>query len=191
MGRAGLGLAVLWSAAGFGQEFHLGARAAEFKLTDPRGVTAAVDPAPGNATVVLFISAVCPMSNDYVIRINDLYRDYSSRGVRFLVVNSNQNEEQAQVDDHARRAGFLFPVYRDPNNAAADRFGAQSTPEAFLLDGGGIVRYHGRIDDARNPARVKQRSLRLAIDAVLEGREVAAPETKAFGCVIKRARKTT
>jgi peroxiredoxin len=191
MRRAGFGLAVLWSAAAFGQEVHPGAKAAEFQLTDPHGATAAFDPAQGKATVVMFISAVCPVSNDYLIRINDLYRDYTSQGVRFLIINSNQNEKQAQVDDHARRAGFQFPVYRDPNNVVADRFGAQSTPETFLIDGAGVLRYHGRIDDAQNSARVKQPSLRLAIDAVLEGREVAVPETKAFGCTIKRARKTT
>ena len=73
----------------------------------------------------------------------------------------------------------------------ADRFGARYTPESFVIDGAGKVRYHGRIDDAQNPARVTRNSLRLAIDAVLAGREVAQPETKAFGCTIKRVRKAS
>jgi alkyl hydroperoxide reductase subunit AhpC len=151
----------------------------------------AIAPGHGAATVVMFLSAVCPVSNDYNIRINDLYRDYTSKGVKFVFINANQNEKQAEVDDQARRAGYPFPIYRDPKNVVADRFGAQSTPETFLIDGAGVVRYHGRIDDAQNPARVRQNSLRLAIDAVLEGREVAVPETKAFGCTLKRAHKTT
>ena len=60
-----------------------------------------------------------------------------------------------------------------------------------MIDGAGVVRYHGRIDDAQNPARVRESSLRLAIEALLGGREVATPETKAFGCTIKRARRAS
>jgi len=182
---------MLLTAIAFGQGFHVGGKAAEFSLTDSRGSAVSVAPGHGEVTVVMFISAVCPVSNDYNVRINDLYRDYTAKGVKFVFINANQNERQAQVEDHARRAGYPFPVYRDPNNLVADRFGAQSTPETFVIDGAGIVRYHGRIDDAQNPARVKEQSLRLAIDAVQVGGDVAAPETKAFGCTIKRARKTT
>ena len=89
------------------------------------------------------------------------------------------------------RAGFAFPVYRDPGDKVADRFGVLSTPETYVIDQTGKLRYHGRIDDAQNQARVHENSLRLAIDAVLSGGEVAAPETKAFGCTIKRPRKTS
>jgi thiol-disulfide isomerase/thioredoxin len=144
-----------------------------------------------DVTVVVFISTICPVSNSYNLRMKELYRDYAPKGVKFEFVNSNQNESQAEVDDHARLVGFPFPVSKDVNNMMADRFGAQYTPESFVIDRTGAVRYHGRIDDAQNPARVRQNSLRLAIDAVLEGGEVAAPQTKAFGCTIKRVRKAS
>ena len=141
--------------------------------------------------VVLFISTICPVSNSYNLRMKNLYRDYAPKGVKFEFLNANQNETQAEVEEHARRAGFPFPVTKDVDNAMADRLGAQYTPESFVIDREGVVRYHGRIDDAQNPARVRQSSLRLAIDAVLAGREVAAPETKTFGCTIKRIRKAS
>lgn len=141
--------------------------------------------------VVLFISTICPVSNSYNLRMKNLYRDYTPKGVKFEFLNANQNETQAEVEEHARRAGFPFPVTKDVDNAMADRLGAQYTPESFVIDREGVVRYHGRIDDAQNPARVRQSSLRLAIDAVLAGREVAAPETKTFGCTIKRIRKAS
>ncbi len=141
--------------------------------------------------VVIFISTICPVSNSYNLRMKDLYREYAPKGVKFEFLNANQNETQAQVEEHARRAGFPFPVTKDVDNAMADRLGAQYTPESFVIDQDGVIRYHGRIDDAQNPARVRQSSLRLAIDAVLAGREVAAPETKTFGCTIKRVRKAS
>src|SRR6266404_592216 len=182
--RMALCLALLVSVAACGQDFNL-------TLTDPHGAQVSIAPGRGGVTVVLFISTICPVSNNYNTRMNDLYRDYSAKGVKFVFVNPNQNESAAQVEDHARRAGFAFPVYRDADNRVADRLGAQYTPETFVIGGNGAIRYHGRIDDAQNQARVRQNSLRLAIDAVLAGGQVAAPETKAFGCTIKRTRRTS
>ena len=142
-----------------------------------------------DVTVVVFISTVCPVSNSYNLRMKEIYQDYAPKGVKFEFLNANQNESQMDVEDHARSVGFPFPVSKDTNNAMADRLGADYTPESFVIDREGVVRYHGRIDDAQNPARVRQSSLRLAIDAVLAGGKVPKPETKAFGCVIKRVRK--
>jgi thiol-disulfide isomerase/thioredoxin len=144
-----------------------------------------------NITVVVFTSTVCPVSNSYNLRMKELYRDYEPKGVKFQFLNANQNESQAEVEDHARNVGFPFLVSKDANNVMADRLGAEYTPESFVIDREGVVRYHGRIDDAQNPARVRHNSLRLAIDAVLAGRDVPAPETKAFGCTIKRVRKAS
>ena len=144
---------------------------------------------PGQVTVVTFLSTVCPVTNSYNARVNDLYRDYTAKGVKFVFLNSNQNEPPAAVQEHARSVGYAFPVMKDVGQALADRFGAQYTPEVFLLGRAGGVLYHGRIDDAENPARIKHNSLRLALDAVLEGRAVAMPEAKGFGCTIKRAQR--
>ena len=174
--------------AAAGPELHVGAKAGDFTLADLHGGEVAISPGQGDVTVVMFISSICPMSNSYNTRINDLYKDYSVKGVKFVVINANQNEKPAMVEDHARRALFPFPVYTDVDNAVADRFGAQATPETFVIGRGGLIQYHGRIDDSQNPARARHESLRLAIDAVLARREVAVPETKAFGCTIKRIR---
>ena len=144
-----------------------------------------------DVTVVVFISTVCPVSNSYNLRMKELYRDYAPKGVKFEFLNANRNESQEAAQDHARRVGFPFTVSKDANNVMADRLGAEYTPESFVIDREGVVRYRGRIDDAQNPARVRQNSLRLAIDAVLAGRDVPAPETKAFGCTIKRVRKAS
>ncbi len=182
--RIALGLALLSSVAAWGQDFNL-------TLTGPHGAQVSIAAGKGDVTVVLFISTICPVSNNYNTRMNGLYRDYSAKGVKFVFVNANQNESAAQVEEHARRAGFEFPVYRDVGNRVADRLGAQYTPETFVIGPDGAIRYHGRIDDAQNQARVQQNSLRLAIDAVLAGGEVATPATKAFGCTIKRARRTS
>ena len=142
----------------------------------------------GAVTVVTFISARCPISNAYGARLEAIYKDYTPRGVRFLVIDSNSNESEAEMTRVAKLQGFSFKVYQDTTSRAAILFGAQLTPEAFVLDRDAVIRSHGAIDDAQNPARVKRHSLQEALDSVLAGRAVAVPQTKAFGCTIKRPR---
>jgi hypothetical protein len=60
-----------------------------------------------------------------------------------------------------------------------------------VIDSTGTLVYHGQIDDSRNEQRVQQQGLRMALDAVLAGKPVGVAETKAFGCSIKRVRRTT
>jgi peroxiredoxin len=139
------------------------------------------------ATVVMFISTRCPYSNGYNDRMERLDKDYASRGVRFLGVNSNVNEPSSEVVSHARLHGFTFAVLKDDASRVADLYGASHTPEIFVVDRSGVLRYHGRIDEnAQDAAGVKSPDLRNALEALLAGRPVPAAETKAFGCSIKR-----
>ena len=51
--------------------------------------------------------------------------------------------------------------------------------------------YQGYIDDARNVARVHNHGLRDAIESAIAGKTVANPQTRAFGCTIKKARRSS
>src|SRR5262249_51903601 len=125
--RVRLGALLLLSISAWAQEPRVCSRIADFTLTATGGEQVTIS--SGVPTVVMFISTICPVSNSYIVRIHDLYRDYSDQGVKFILINANQNESSAQIEDHARRAGFGLPVYRDKDNVVADRFGAQYTPE--------------------------------------------------------------
>jgi len=140
----------------------------------------------GNITVLTFIATQCPISNDYNERMKAIYADYHPKGVKFVFINSNHTEPAAEVKQHAASNGFQFQVYKDPGNVVADMFGAQFTPEVYVVKGGKVA-YHGRIDDARK-GEIKDHSLRNALDALLAGKAPAAAETKAFGCTIKRVK---
>jgi peroxiredoxin len=173
----------------YGQDFRLGSKVSDFNLTDVKGNPVSFSALKGKVTVVTFVATKCPISNDYNERMKAVYNDYASKGVNFIFVNSNSSEPAAEVADHAQKNGFAFPVYKDPDNAVADRFGAQVTPESFVIDSEGVIRYHGYIDDSRNAERIQKQGLRLALDAMMAGRQVEPAETKAFGCTIKRAKK--
>lgn len=142
----------------------------------------------GDVVVVTFISTTCPVSNDYNDRLSAVYNDYANKGVKFYFVNANANEGAAAVAAHAKGVGFPFSIYKDVD--AAEKLDAQATPETYVFDKAAKLVYHGYIDDARNTARVRHSGLREALDAVMAGKAVARPETKAFGCSIKPGRRS-
>jgi len=138
------------------------------------------------AVIVMFIATQCPVSNAYNERMVDLYDFYAPRGIVFLAVNSNKQESIEEIAKHSAKHAFQFPVLKDWNNLIADEFDAEVTPETYLIDSTGVLRYRGRIDDARVLSKVTQRDLRDALDTYLEGKPILRRDTKAFGCTIKR-----
>lgn len=141
------------------------------------------------ATVVAFLSTRCPISHAYQQRLGRLYEEYKAKGVGFAILNANANESAGETAKFATAARFNFPVYKDYNNRVADLLDAQTTPEFFVLDATGRVRYRGAMDDAATEARVTKHGLRDAVDALLRGEEPVLKDLKAFGCVLKRVRR--
>jgi len=133
------------------------------------------------AVVVLFTSTVCPYANYFASHVRELSETYGPRGVLFVGVNSNNWESRQEVIDHTRDRGFAFPMIKDEGHVIADRLGADRTPEAFLVDATGRLRYRGWVKSKKESP-----DLQRALDAVLEGRPVRRPLTKAFGCAVDR-----
>jgi cytochrome oxidase Cu insertion factor (SCO1/SenC/PrrC family) len=170
-----------------GQGFHLGAPVSRFTVQDMRGRTMHYNPQKGHVTVVMFFSTRCPISNAFNYRRNTVYSDYNGR-VKFIVVDSNSNEPLKEVKAYASQVGYHFPVYKDEDNQTADRFGVLTTTDAFVIDSSGVMRYHGYVEDSPNAERATKQGLRLAIDAVLNGKPVEMAETKARGCAIRKVK---
>ena len=165
----------------------LGAVVPDFTLPDADGHEHALASLKGKSgTVLIFIATRCPVSNGYNARMEKLAEDYAARGVNVVGINANSTEPIEEVKQHAKEKGLTFTILKDKGNVIADRFDAQVTPEAYLLDASGKLVYHGPIDNARNPEAVTANYLRDAIEAVLAGKPVEKSEAKAFGCTIKR-----
>ncbi|MBV8593594.1 MAG: redoxin domain-containing protein, partial [Caulobacteraceae bacterium] len=167
-------------------------KVAGFRLSDTAGKTWSLEDLKDRpAIVVVFLGTQCPINNAYVPRLAELHRQYAEWGVQFLAINANAQDSTEAVARHAQEFAIPFPVLRDEQQRVADRFGAERTPEAFVLDGQGVIRYRGRIDDQygigfQRPQPTR-RDLALALDAVLADEPVAQPATEAAGCFIGRA----
>lgn len=169
---------------------NMGKPIADFQLPEVRDgkVVSLLGDRKQQATVLLFVSSLCPCSAKYDDRNVRLAAEYAPKGVRFVAVNSSFGEQPAEIAAHAQQFHYPFPMLRDEGNVIADRVGAQLTPEAFVLDNKGVLRYHGRIDDNRDALKVTTNDLRNALDALLAGKLPSKPEQIAFGCAIARTR---
>lgn len=168
----------------------IGAKAPDFTLpaaADGRAVALQDLLAKNKAVAVIFVATKCPVSNAYNDRMAALAKEYAAKGIAVVGINSNKTEPAAEVAEHAKQHGFTFPVVKDDANKVADAYGAAKTPEVYVLSPKGDLLYHGRIDESQDdPKNVKSPDLRNALESILAGRPVPSPETKAFGCTIKR-----
>jgi peroxiredoxin len=165
----------------------IGTTIEDFTLPDTSGTERSLKSLAGkNGTVLLFIAVQCPVSNAYNERMEKLAQDYKARGIAVIGINSNVKEDADAVKAHAAEHKLSFAILKDPGNKIADKLGATVTPEAYFLDAGNKLVYHGRIDNSRNPDQIETSDLRNALDAALAGKPIEKTEAKAFGCTIKR-----
>jgi peroxiredoxin len=167
----------------------IGSAAPTFSLTTLDGKPFSLaDATKANSLVVLiFISTECPYSNAYNDRMRDMAAVYAKKGVQFVGINSNKTETVQDAIAHAKKHGHTFTIVKDAGNKVADLYDARHTPEVYIVDKDGKLRYHGRIDENyEDAAKVSSPDLKNALDALLGGQSVAKAETKAFGCSIKR-----
>jgi peroxiredoxin len=142
-------------------------------------------------TAVVFTCNHCPYALAWHDRIADVARDYGDRGVRVLAVNPNDAERypadslEAMKERVEADGGWPLPYLRDESQEAARRFDAKTTPDVFVIDADGRVRYRGAPDsDHRDPSQGAA-WMRDALDAVLAGQDPAEAETEPVGCSIK------
>lgn len=140
---------------------------------------------------VIFMSDLCPYVRAYLDRLKQLQTEFQDQNVTLIGINSNdatQFPEECLENMMTFKAThhLNFPYIRDITQDVAKGFGAETTPEAFLLDREGVIYYRGQIDDnAEEPTAVKIPYLQQAIAQLLAGEQISTPETEAMGCPIQ------
>lgn len=166
---------------------EIGAAVESFSLPDTSGTIQTLDKLKGkNGTVVVWLSAQCPVVKAYKDRINEIAAEYQAKGINFVGINSNSTEDLAWVTSNITEFGYKFPVLIDKGNVLADKWGATVTPEVYYFDVKNVLMYHGAIDNDRSGKNVQERYLKTAFDLSLSGKKIEKTRANAFGCTIKR-----
>lgn len=173
----------------------LGSKAIDFDLPGVDGRTHRLsDYHDKPVLAITFWCNHCPYVQAWEQRVIDIQKEYASKGVQVVAINSNETVNYPTDDfphmvERARSKGYPFPYLRDESQEIARRFGAARTPEFFVFDRDRVLRYHGAPDDNHeSPVRVTKRYLREALDAILLSKEPALAETPPRGCSVKWAK---
>lgn len=174
--------------------FEKGSIAPNFELLDTisNNVLSLEDIKGEKGTVVLFICNHCP----FVIHVNDqlvaLANDYSSKGIGFVAISSNDVEKYPQDAPHlmkekAKEVGYPFPYLYDETQEVAKAYDAACTPDIYVFDGELKSVYHGQLDASRpgNNIPVSGSDMRAVLDSLIRGVSYDGPERPSMGCNIK------
>jgi len=184
---------------------EIGAAAPDFNLPGVDGQEYRLaDFADANILVIVFTANHCPTEQAYESRLMQLVTDYKSKRVAVVAISPN-DPQAVRLDElrytdlgdsfeemkmRATERKFNFPYLYDGQTQAVSRaYGPMSTPHVFIFDKERKLQYTGAIDNSEDPSKIKKSFARDAIDAMLDGREVAIKKMKTIGCTIKWADK--
>jgi thiol-disulfide isomerase/thioredoxin len=172
-------------------ELEVGTKAPAFELVNAiDGKPVAFGPGDGRPSVNVFTCNQCPYAKAFEPRLIALGNEYAKRGVVFYAIDSNDDaaypvETMGEMKGRATAQHYPFPYLKDGDSKVAREYGARVTPHVFVVDGKGIVRYRGYVDDSTKAADRQHTGLTDALNELIAGKEVKVSATKAFGCTIK------
>jgi peroxiredoxin len=168
-------------------------QAADFALPDTTGKTVSLSDFRGApALLVMFLCNHCPYVKHVAEGMAKLAKEYQSRGVAVVGINSNfaeafPEDSPDKMVEEVKARGYTFPYLYDESQAVAQAYRAACTPDFFLFDRQRRLVYRGQMDDSRPDSGipVTGADLRAALDAVLAGKPVAEDQRPSLGCNIK------
>ena len=157
----------------------------DFTLNDLDGVSHTLTNYRGKIVIINFWSAECPHAARVDLSLLPLLEEWGEK-VHLLQIASNGNEPLEMLKEVAEERG-VHPILHDPDHAIADAYGAANTPNIFILDGEGILQYHGAYDDVAFRQRVATRNyVQETIKSLLKGSKPQITYVPPFGCTIVR-----
>ncbi|WKN45020.1 redoxin domain-containing protein [Tunicatimonas pelagia] len=141
------------------------------------------------ATVVLFMDPECPVTQKYGATLRKLQQEWQDKDVTVVAVYPVVGIDHETIAEFAQDYRYNFTHLPDPQQKLAKQLQANTTPEAFLLDSLGQVRYRGAIDNwfyelGRYRRVVTEHYVADALTAYLQGNPISVSKTEAIGCLI-------
>ncbi|MDP6889387.1 MAG: thioredoxin family protein [Candidatus Thalassarchaeaceae archaeon] len=139
--------------------------------------------------IVVFTCNHCPYVIGNESRIESIAARAREAGISFVGINSNDpvNYPTDGWEPMQKRAEKMsYDYLHDSTQEVAKAWGAERTPEFYLLNDSGIIVYRGRLDDSpKDPSHATTSELSDAIDALLNGESPLIPRTDSIGCSVK------
>jgi peroxiredoxin len=166
----------------------VGQPAPGFQLTDQAGQTHRLADLRGKIVVLEWINPQCPyVQRHYQARtMTSLVSAFPSDRVVWLAVDSSHFVQPEGSEAWRTEHGMTYPILQDASGAVGRAYGATTTPNMYVIDAQGVLRYQGAIDDdPRGRVETPRNYVREAVQALLDGGAVPTPQTQPYGCSVK------
>lgn len=176
---------------------EIGKPAPAFTAVDSSGKSHALADFKGKTVILEWTNDGCPYVKKHYNAGNmqKIQKDLTADGAVWLSVISSAPGKQGHVDGKGAndltksRNAAPTAVLLDPKGTIGRAYEAQTTPHMYVIDGKGILRYMGAIDDkpSTDAATIAgaRNYVREAVAAVKAGKPVEVAATDPYGCSVK------
>jgi len=168
---------------------EIGQPAPAFTLKDLEGTPHALADVKGRVVVLEWTNYVCPaVAGWHESRcVADAQAALDPAQTAWWRIDSSWFAPAMKRDIAAwqERLGLAGPILLDTDGAVARSYGAEATPQFFVIDASGVLRYVGALGDYDRAEDERVDHVVEAVQALLGGREVERPKTRASGCTLK------
>ena len=166
-------------------------RAPDFTLPVLGGGRFTLSEQRGKIVVVNFWSAECPWSRRADVVLVYRHVTWSQKGVQIVGIASNANEPEEELRYEAENRHMKYPILLDLDQRVANLYKAETTPQFYILDRQGVLRYTGALDDATaGRRRPKIIYVDRAVTSLLQDKTPSPTVTSPYGCSIVRTAPT-
>jgi hypothetical protein len=176
---------------------EIGQPAPNFSGVDSNGKAHKLSDFLGKTVVLEWSNHDCPYVKKHYVggNMQATQKAAAGKGAVWLTIVSSAPGKQgavtpAQANElSASRKATPSAVILDPAGTIGKAYEAKTTPHMFVIDGKGVLRYQGAIDDkpSSSPDSLNgaKNHVLAALDDLSKGKPVAAPETEPYGCSVK------
>lgn len=146
---------------------------------------------PKSVIVLIFMCNHCPYVQAVIERFVNLQSKYKDKGVQLIGISSNDVDSYPEdsfenMKIFSKERNINFPYLIDENQTTAKDYDAVCTPDIYVYDSNGLLKYRGRLDDSwKDEDQVKSKDLESAIESVLLNKEITFEQVPSMGCSIK------
>jgi thiol-disulfide isomerase/thioredoxin len=117
----------------------IGSMVQDFELFDSSNNRTKLSDMKGSVVFVNFWATWCGSCVEELPYVEKLFRSLSGNS-SFKMVTILYKDDGQQAIGYMKQTGYTFPVYLNPDEAAAKIFGITGVPETFIIDKKGILR---------------------------------------------------
>jgi peroxiredoxin len=126
----------------------VGDKAPAFQATTIDGQKISLDnPKSEKPLFLVFWTTWCPVCEESIPRLKEIYSKYSPKDLTFLAINPGVNDSLRKTRLYVDKYHIPYPVMFDEGGVISKSFGINGVPTIIIVDKNNIVRHRDGIPD--------------------------------------------